>query len=184
MEFYPRELNGIVEIQLGAHVDRRGSFSRVYDRDAFEKAGIPVNWVQENQSVNVLKGVVRGLHFLLPPHTDGKLIRCIQGSIFDVVVDLRQNSATRGQWMSFLLHENDHKLIYIPKGFAHGFCTLSDRSVLLYKHDSPYVKAADCGIVWNDPDLAITWPEKEPVLSEKDSMLMTYREFIKTHSGL
>lgn len=184
MRFEQQPLEGLAIIRFDPFTDHRGSFARVYDREEYEKHGIPVNWVQENQSVNLSKGTLRGLHFLLPPHTDGKLVRCVQGAVFDVAVDLRAGSPTQGQWMSFMLREDDNCLLYIPRGFAHGFCTLSGFSKILYKHDACYVRESDCGIRWDDPTLAIGWPEKAPVISEKDKELMAYTDFIKKYNGL
>ncbi|MCB9274491.1 MAG: dTDP-4-dehydrorhamnose 3,5-epimerase [Lewinellaceae bacterium] len=184
MRFEKQPLEGLAVIRFDPFTDHRGAFARTYDGKVFEQQGIPVEWVQENQSVSLTKGTVRGLHFLLPPHTDGKLVRCIQGAVFDVAVDLRAGSRTQGQWMSFLLRAGDDSMLYIPKGFAHGFCTLSDHSLILYKHDSYYDKASDSGILWNDPALAIEWPEEDPIISEKDKGLMTYQEFIKKYNGL
>lgn len=184
MIFKTQYLEGIVEITFAPHIDQRGSFTRIYDQHEFIGAGIPVNWLQENRSVNIAKGIVRGLHFLLSPHTDGKLIRCARGVVFDVVLDLRVNSKTQGKWQTFILDERDNKMIYIPKGFAHGFCTLSDYSEVLYKHDSYYVKGSDSGIVWNDPNLAIEWPVRDPIVSVKDRGLMRYQAFISKYNGL
>ena len=177
-------LAGIYEISMSPFEDERGLFMRLFDENVFRQYGLPGNWVQENLSVNKKKGVLRGLHFVLPPHTDGKLIRCCKGRIWDVAVDLRKGSETKGQHLAYELTENDYKWVYIPKGFAHGFCTLSDRSELVYKHDMYYHKDSDCGILWSDPELKIDWPAENPLVSEKDQNLMTYSQFVEKYVGL
>jgi dTDP-4-dehydrorhamnose 3,5-epimerase len=184
MEFVERELSGVFEILLHPYVDNRGCFARSFDEDNFKINKLPVRWAQENISQNHRSGIVRGLHFLLNPYTDGKLIRCSRGEVWDVVVDLRRDSATMGKHLITLLNEKDLKWLYIPKGFAHGYCSLSEWSELIYKHDTAYERNADSGIVWNDPVLKINWPVSHPVLSEKDSKLMSYEEFIVKHGGL
>jgi dTDP-4-dehydrorhamnose 3,5-epimerase len=184
MDFINHNLQGIIEIKLKPFIDERGSFTRTFDKDLFKNAGITCEWLQENRSVNVNKGILRGLHFVLAPHTDGKLIRCSKGEIFDVVVDLRAGSETFGKSLSFILKENDNTLLFIPKGFAHGFCTLTDYSEILYKHDTFYVKEYDYGIVWNDEELLIDWPVKNPIISEKDRNLRKFKDFIINYGGL
>ena len=184
MEFKESKIRGVYEILLDQFSDKRGSFSRIYDAQLFVKFGLPHSWVQENLSINSQLGVIRGLHFLLPPHTDGKLIRCSKGEIFDVSIDLRKGSETFGKWIAFNLHEDDNTMIYIPKGFAHGFCSLTEKSELVYKHDSFYIKDSDCGIKWNDEILNIDWPIQNPIISEKDSKLMMFKEFTTIHGGL
>lgn len=157
---------------------------RTYDGEIFKQFGIPSNWVQENHSKSLKKYTIRGLHFILSPHTDGKLIRCIRGRAFDVFVDLRRGSLTFGRWQSFLLTEEDYKVLFLPKGIAHGFCTLEDNTEILYRNDTYYKKEYDSGIVWNDKDLKIEWPVNNPIISEKDNNLMSYQKFIKDVGGL
>ena len=157
---------------------------RTFDNDLFNQKKISSNWVQENHSKSISKHTLRGLHFILPPHTDGKLIRCIRGEVFDVFVDLRKGSTTYGKWDSIVLNEEDHKLLYLPKGLAHGFCTLSNNSEIIYKHDTHYQKDFDFGIKWNDKDIGIQWPTKEPIISEKDQSLISFKEFTKRYKGL
>ena len=177
-------LKGILEIVLEPLSDERGFLMRTFDEELFRQANIPTTWVQENHSINIYKNTVRGLHFILPPYTDGKLIRCIKGGLFDVFVDLRKGSPTFGKWESVVLSENDYKWIYLPKGLAHGFCTLADHTELIYKHDIEYNNGYDCGIIWNDSDLMIDWPCIDPVISVKDKDLMTFKEFVTTYGGL
>jgi dTDP-4-dehydrorhamnose 3,5-epimerase len=179
-----KRFRGIFEVELSPFADHRGYHMRTFDEQLFLDFGIPVHWEQENHSMNIIKGTVRGLHFILPPHTDAKLIRCIRGKVFDVFVDLRKGSPTQGEWEAILLSEDEFRWIFIPKGFAHGFCSLTDRSELLYKHDVAYRKDFECGIRWDDPVINISWPCSGPVVSEKDKSLMSYSEFITKYGGL
>lgn len=178
------ELEGVFEIQLQPHNDKRGFFVRTYAKDIFSKHGIDRNWVQENHSRSTKKGIIRGLHFQFPPYAETKLVRCVRGAILDVYLDLRKGSRTFGKHGSIELSENNKKMIYIPRGFAHGFCTLDDISEVLYKVDNHYNPQAEGGIIWNDKQLRIPWPVEDPVLSEKDAQLMTYEQFIAKHGGL
>ena len=134
--------------------------------------------------MNLYKDTIRGLHFLLPPYTDAKLLRCTRGEIYDVFVDLRKGSHTLGKWDSCHLREDDYRWLYLPKGFAHGYCSITDRSEIIYKHDTFYQKSADNGIRWNDPDIDITWPCDKPLISEKDQKLPSFDEFISTVGGI
>ena len=177
-------IKGILEIVLEPYSDARGFLMRTFDEQLFREANLPTDWVQENHSLNLQKNTIRGLHFLMPPNTDGKLLRCTRGTIFDVAVDLRKDSPTLGKWIAFILNEDDYRWIYLPRGFAHGYCSLSQRAEIQYKHDSFYRKEADSGICWNDPVIGIEWPCKKPVISEKDSKLQNYNEFITNHGGL
>jgi len=184
MEIRQNKIKGVFEIILAPYIDQRGFFMRTYDETLFEEFGITTNWVQENHSKSLLKNIVRGLHFILSPHTDSKLIRCIHGRVYDVFVDLRKSSSSFGKWNSVELNEDDHKWLFLPKGIAHGFCTLEDNSELLYRHDTYYQKEFDSGILWNDIDLKIDWPVDYPIISEKDNKLMTWKEFLKKIGGL
>ena len=179
MEKKQLKITGVYEIILTPYLDQRGFMMRSYDEKLFEELGIHTSWVQENHSKNIFKNTVRGLHFILPPYTDSKLIRCIRGHVYDVFVDLRKNSFTLGKWQSIELKEDDYKWLFLPKGIAHGFCTLEDNSELLYKHDTYYQKEFDSGIFWKDKDLNINWPVNNPIISEKDSKLMSYHEFLQ-----
>lgn len=179
-----RNLKGTFEIQLEPHEDKRGFFMRVYDFELFKKHGIHKNWVQENHSLSLKKGIIRGMHFQFPPHTETKLVRVIRGGIYDVFVDLRKGSLTFGQWDSIKLSAENKKMIYIPRGFAHGFCTLTKNCEVVYKVDNYYAPHSEGIIRWNDPDLAIDWPVSNPILSEKDSKAKSLREFIEKHGAL
>ncbi len=171
MEIIPLKLKGSYEIRFAPRGDERGYFMRSYDREMFAENGLQTDWIQENQSLSTQLHIVRGLHFLLPPHTETKLVRAVQGKILDAFVDLRKDSETFGQWDSIELSEDNFKAVYIPKGFAHGFCTLTEKVVVQYKVDSAYVGASDAGIRWNDPKIGINWNIENPILSERDKNL-------------
>jgi dTDP-4-dehydrorhamnose 3,5-epimerase len=177
MEIIERKLSETYEIILSPYLDGRGFFMRTFDENIFEKSGINKRWVQENHSRSEKKGIIRGLHFQLPPFSETKLVRCIAGSVLDVFVDLRKGSSTFGQWDSIVLSSENRKLIYIPKGFAHGFCTLTDVSEILYKVDNFYNQDSESGLIWNDSELGIDWPVTHPVLSNKDGLNMSFKEF-------
>jgi dTDP-4-dehydrorhamnose 3,5-epimerase len=177
MEFCKRKLSGTFEISLLPHKDERGFFMRAYDELFFKNEGLNFHWVQENHSRSEYKGVIRGLHFQFMPYSETKLVRCIRGAIMDVFVDLSENSPTFGQWDSIELSEFNKKMILIPRGFAHGFCTLTDESEVVYKVDNFYNREAEGGLMWNDPQLAIKWPVKDPILSQKDSLNLSFNEF-------
>ena len=153
--------------QLG---DRRGFFSEVYSRRTFAEAGIHTEFVQDNHSLSACRGTVRGLHFQTPPHAQAKLVRVVRGSIFDVAVDLRRSSPTRGRHVSVVLSAESWTQILVPAGFAHGFMTLEPDTEVVYKVSDHYAPDHDQGLLWNDPTLAIQWPipQDEAVLSDKD----------------
>ena len=184
MEIKERKIKGVFEIILKPISDDRGFFMRTFDDNLFKEFGMDRNWVQENHSRSNRKGIVRGLHFQFPPYSESKLVRCIHGAVFDVFVDLRKGSQTFGQWDSIILTEDNKKMVLIPRGFAHGFCTLTERSEVLYKVDNIYHKESESGLLWNDKDLAIDWPDSSPILSEKDRKNQTLKEFIKKHHSL
>ncbi len=157
---------------------------RAYDKQLFAEAGLDKTWLQENHSRSEKKGIIRGLHFQFPPHAETKLVRCTRGAVLDVFVDLRLDSPTFGQWDSIELSEGNCKMIFIPRGFAHGFCTLTEISEVMYKVDNTYAPSAEGGLLWSDPDLAIDWPVEDPLLSDKDRHNMTLRQFIASHQAL
>lgn len=152
------------------HEDARGFLTESYNRRAFVDAGIAPEFVQDNHSFSLHKGTVRGLHFQSPPFAQDKLIRVVRGAIFDVALDLRKGSPTFGKHVSFVLSADDENQIFIPVGFAHGFCTLEPETDLLYKVTNYYSAQHDLGVLWNDPDLGIDWPvaPEDAVVSEKD----------------
>jgi dTDP-4-dehydrorhamnose 3,5-epimerase len=152
--------------------DDRGFFAESYNLKKFEQAGITSTWVQDNFSTSK-KNVLRGLHFQKPPHEQAKLVNVVKGAAFDVAVDLRPTSKTFGKWFGIELHESELKYVYIPRGFAHGFLSLSETTCFCYKVDSPYNPTADSGIHYADPDIGIKWPmaTSELILSQKDKDL-------------
>lgn len=150
--------------------DERGSLSETYNRRALSEAGLDVAFVQDNHSVSKPKGVVRGLHFQSPPHAQGKLIRVLRGAIFDVAVDIRHGSPTFGRHVSLILSDDNGLQLWMPAGFAHGFCTLEPNTEVFYKVTDYYAPDCDLGLQWNDPALGIDWPiaMDEAILSDKD----------------
>jgi dTDP-4-dehydrorhamnose 3,5-epimerase len=163
-----RRLAGTFEVSSPRHHDQRGYFQRWYDRESFARAGLPTEWVQGNESESVY-GVVRGLHFQRPPHAETKLVRAVSGTVFDVFVDLRRGSPSYGEWDGVELSAERGNLVLVPKGFAHGFCVVSDRAVVSYLVDTAYAPQAEGGLAWHDPALAISWPlTGPPILSDRD----------------
>jgi dTDP-4-dehydrorhamnose 3,5-epimerase len=158
----------IILVHTDAYSDSRGFFMETYRASAFKANGIAEDFVQENVSHSV-KGVLRGLHYQRDPHAQGKLVRCIRGEIFDVAVDVRPNSPTRGKWVSAILSGTNHDELYVPPGFAHGFCVMSDEADVAYACTAEYAPAHEAGIIWNDPAIAIEWPVASPIVSAKDS---------------
>ena len=177
MEFVESRLKGVYFVKLRPFEDERGFFMRTYDDNLFEQMNIYNVWRQENHSRSNQKGILRGLHFQLPPHSETKLVRCIHGEVLDAFVDLRDGSPTFGQCDSVLLSAKNMTQVLIPRGFAHGFLTLSDVSEVVYKVDNYYNKANERGLMWNDKDLGINWPISNPMLSEKDKVNLTFQEF-------
>ena len=175
------DIKGVYEIQLESIADKRGNFTRTFDCKIFEEYGLPVNWVQENHSMSIKKNTIRGLHFQFPPHSETKLVRVVNGEIYDVFVDLRKDSTTFGTWGSIILSSNNNKIILIPRGFAHGYCTLTDNCEVLYKVDNYYTPTRESGIIWNDKDLNINWKVNDLIISKKDSNLMSLKEFTEKY---
>jgi dTDP-4-dehydrorhamnose 3,5-epimerase len=168
-EFIPLELPGLVLITVKAYPDERGFFVELYKESDFLNAGIRESFVQDNFSRSS-RGVLRGLHYQNEPAAQGKLVRCVRGSIHDVAVDIRKGSPTFGAWYGVELSETNHRMLFIPTGFAHGFVVLSEQAEILYKCTREYSPINDRGIIWNDPDIAIHWPVRQPVLSAKDAV--------------
>lgn len=179
MEVTRLKLPGVIVLKPRRFSDARGYFIETYSEKAFEAAGIAARFVQDNQSLSVAKGTVRGLHFQLPPHAQAKLVRVLQGSIYDVAIDLRAGSPTYGQWDGATLTADGAEQIFVPRGFAHGLCTLEPNTVVAYKVDGFYAPQSDSGLVWNDPAFAIDWPVAPggAVLSEKDAKLGRFADF-------
>lgn len=160
------DLEGVLIIQPVVYKDLRGSFFESFQKERYQELGITEEFVQDNQSVS-RKNTIRGLHYRATPE-QSKLVRVIRGEVFDVVVDIRKNSPTFGQWRGYTLSEANFLQIYIPAGFAHGFCVLSETAEFLYKVSEYYSAEKEKGIMWNDPEIGINWPASHPVLSEKD----------------
>jgi dTDP-4-dehydrorhamnose 3,5-epimerase len=184
MEFVESRLKGVYFVKLKPFEDERGFFMRTYDDNLFEQMNIHKVWRQENHSRSNQKGILRGLHFQLPPYSETKLVRCIHGEVLDVFVDLRDGSPTFGQYDSVLLSAENKTQVLIPRGFAHGFLTLSDVSEVVYKVDNYYNKDNERGLIWNDKDLGINWPISNPMLSEKDKLNLTFQEFKSTLNSI
>lgn len=168
MIFTETILKGCFSIELEPRSDERGWFARTYCRDEFQRAGIDVNWMQINHSHTYKKGTIRGMHYQLPPHAEGKLIRCIQGAVYDVAVDIRKNSPTFLQWVALELSPENGRMIYIPPGLAHGFQALTDDAVLIYHHSAMFEPGYEGGLHSADPALGITWPLPVTVMSDRD----------------
>ncbi|TSC72461.1 MAG: dTDP-4-dehydrorhamnose 3,5-epimerase [Parcubacteria group bacterium Gr01-1014_38] len=160
-------LKGVFQIDIRSYADERGYFLESYNKEYFERIGIPSQFVQDDESVSH-KNVIRGLHFQKPPYAQGKLVRVIQGSIKDVVVDIRKSSPTYGQWDAFLLGSNK-KIVWMPEGFAHGFLSLEDDTLVQYKLTAPYKPECEGGLRFNDPSLGIQWGNEPFIVSEKDT---------------
>ncbi len=158
----------IIAVRPDRHEDERGFFSETYNRRALADAGVEEEFVQDNHSLSVPQGTLRGLHFQAPPAAQAKLVRVVRGTIFDVAVDIRVGSPSFGEHLCCELSAREWNQIYIPKGFAHGFCTLEPDTEVIYKVSDYYAPEHDRGVLWNDPALGIEWPVSDPLLSEKD----------------
>ena len=180
-----QKIKGVFEIQLQPNIDSRGFFMRTYDKKIFEKSGLITNWIQESHSLSKKKWTVRGIHFQHSPYLETKLIRVIQGKILFTIIDLRLNSETFGKWIQIQVSAKKQNMIYIPKGCAPCMCTLTNNCQILYKMDRYFTPGSYDNIKWDDPDLAINWPIKNPSdVSERDSNAQSFREFIKKYQGL
>ena len=168
MIFSETKLHGAFFINPEKYEDVRGEFFRTYCSDEFQKNGIHFSILQSSISVSRNRGTLRGMHFQRPPHEEAKLVRCIRGSVYDVIIDLRPDSTTFKKWISVELGEAIGNALYIPKGFAHGFLSLSDNAALLYQMDEYYQPLSACGVRWDDPEFGISWPITDPSMSEKD----------------
>lgn len=149
-----------------------------YSRKIFAEHGLQTDWVQENQSLSAKPQTIRGLHFQVPPFAQTKLLRVVRGEILDVFVDLRKSSPSFGQWDSIVLSEEKCNSVYIPRGFAHGFCTLTENVIVQYKVDNFYAPECERGLRWNDPDVGINWQAADAVLSKRDAELPFFKDFV------
>lgn len=166
--FTPLRIPDVVLIEARAFGDDRGFFAETYKASDFAAHGVPQRFVQDNHS-HSQRGVLRGLHYQKDPAAQGKLVLCVRGEIFDVAVDIRRGSPTYGQWVGETLSHDNHRLLWVPPGFAHGFCVLSEEADVLYKVTAEYAPEYDRGVRWNDPAIGVRWPVAEPLLSPKDA---------------
>ena len=180
MKVYPTAFDGVWILEPNLFTDARGYFNETFREAVLQEAlQQPIRFVQDNESVSK-KGVIRGLHYQLPPMAQSKLVRVVQGKVWDVIVDLRKDSPTFGETFSMELSAENKKQLFIPQGFAHGYITLSDTATFVYKVDNYYSKAHEGSIAFNDPDLAIPWPltPKEWILSPKDLEHASFKEAV------
>jgi dTDP-4-dehydrorhamnose 3,5-epimerase len=175
LEFKHLPLEGLLLIWPVVFEDDRGYFMETYKASSYTANGIADNFVQDNHSCS-RRGVLRGLHFQRPPHSQGKLVQVATGVVWDCAVDIRPDSRTYGQWHGVTLSEENRLMLYIPPGFAHGFVTLSEEAHLLYKCTAEFDKASEGGIRWNDPDLGIEWPLQDITISERDAALPFFKD--------
>lgn len=176
MQIRPLKLPGSFEIRPVVHGDARGYFSETYIKAAFEEAGLVTDWVQDNRAMSSRMHTLRGFHFQRMEFAQTKLVSAALGRILDVIVDIRQGSETFGQSDALELDADSCNSIYVPKGFAHAYLTLTETAVVQYKVDAPYAPEHESGIRWNDPDLGIEWPTDDPVLSDRDRSLPFLRD--------
>jgi dTDP-4-dehydrorhamnose 3,5-epimerase len=171
MRFIPTPLPPVTIIELEPIEDERGSFARAWCADEFAAAGLNAHLAQTSISTNRRRGTLRGLHYQAPPYEEAKLVRCAKGAIFDVAVDLRPESATYLQWFGLELTESNGRQIYVPEGFAHGFQTLADDSVVTYAMSVPFAAGSGRGIRYDDATVGVRWPLPDPIVSERDLSL-------------
>jgi dTDP-4-dehydrorhamnose 3,5-epimerase len=167
--FEKTELEEVVLITPRLFEDQRGTFFESYKRSEFFENGIEMEFVQDNCSKST-KGVLRGLHYQITPFAQGKLVRCIRGSVFDVAVDIRKSSTTFGKWVGYTLSEENNNMLFIPPGFAHGFQALTDIAEVAYKVTAEYNAESECSLKWDDPNIGINWPVQKVLLSDKDEI--------------
>src|ERR1041384_5984949 len=179
MDVRPLGLPGLQLLKPRRFADARGYFVETYNERTLAAVGIAARFVQDNQSHSKSTGTIRGLHFQVPPATQAKLVRVVQGSVYDVAVDLRTGSPSFGRWEGVTLTAGEGEQLWVPRGFAHGFCTLEADTVVAYKVDAFYATESDSGLIWNDPVLAIDWPVRpdHAVLSDKDLRLGGFADF-------
>ena len=176
MKITKTKLDGVVVIEPDVFGDNRGFFMESWNKKKMEEAGLFYDFVQDNHSKSTVKGTLRGIHFQKGDKAQAKLVRCVKGAVLDVAVDLRKNSPTFKQWVGVELSAENKKQLLIPRGFGHGFLTLTDDVEFLYKADNYYAPEAEAGIRWNDPDISVEWGVEEPLLSEKDKTNSFFRD--------
>ena len=168
MKITKTKLDGVVIIEPDVFGDHRGFFMESWSQKKLEEAGLFYNFVQDNHSMSSVKGTLRGIHFQKGDKAQAKLVRCVKGGVLDVAVDLRHDSPTYKQWVAVVLSAENKKQLLIPRGFGHGFVTLTDEVEFLYKADNYYAPEAEGGIRWNDPEIGVNWGISNPILSAKD----------------
>jgi len=173
--FKKLDIPDVILIEAQSFPDDRGFFLEGFKESVFATNGINTKFVQDNFSYSV-RGVLRGLHYQKNPKAQAKLVIALMGEIFDVAVDIRKNSPTYGKWVGEILSEQNHRLLYIPEGFAHGFCVLGEKANVLYKVNNEYSPEHEKGIIWNDNEVNITWPIDKPILHEKDQQLSLFKD--------
>ena len=171
MEFLATKLDGCFVIQSNPYIDERGSFERLYCEDSFKEKGLNYKFINTNYSFNKFAGTVRGMHMQREPYGEVKLVKCVQGSVFDVAIDMRKDSLTRFKWFGLVLSSRNNKQLYIPKGFAHGYQSLEDNTAVSYMVSEVYHPESELGICYSDPKISIDWPLETKKISEKDSKL-------------
>ena len=172
--FKKLSITDVILVEAISFPDERGFFLESFKESSFIDNGINTKFVQDNFSRSI-KGVLRGLHFQKNPKAQAKLVTVLRGEVFNVAVDLRKDSPSYGKWVSEILSEQNHKLLYIPEGFAHGYCVLSDEADIFYKVNQEYSPENDGGFIWNDPEINIKWPIDKPIISEKDLKLPSFK---------
>ena len=170
MKFTKTKLEGVYIIDIEKIEDERGFFARVWDKDVFTELGLDSDNVQCNISYNKNKGTLRGFHYQLEPFGEGKIVRCIKGKVYEVILDIRKESKTFLEWEGIELNESNYKMLFIPKGFALAFQTLEDETEIFYQMTQKYMPKYSAGIRWNDPKLKVKWPLKPTVISQKDQL--------------
>jgi dTDP-4-dehydrorhamnose 3,5-epimerase len=173
------EIPGVLLLKPRFLNDARGYFVETYNQRAAQAAGLAAEFVQDNQALSLRRGTVRALHFQVPPHAQAKLVRVLRGAVYDVAVDLRAGSPSYGRWTAVILTARGGEQVFVPRGFAHGYCTLEADTEVAYKVDDYYAPDCEQGLIWNDPTLAIDWPvaASDAVLSDKDRKLPRFADF-------
>ena len=178
MKFIKTNFDNAWLIEPNYFADNRGAFMVPYEKREFATQGITGEFVQDNYSLSVPKGTLRGLHLQKPPFAQAKLVRVTRGAVYDVIVDVRADSPTYLKWQGFELTADNRLMLYVPRGFLHGFCTLTENTEFTYKVDNFYSPAHEDGVIWNDPALNIDWPVVAPILSVKDAVLGQLAELV------
>jgi dTDP-4-dehydrorhamnose 3,5-epimerase len=174
MKVKPTSLDGVMIVEPDVHEDNRGFFMETFHAKRYREAGVDVAFVQDNLSFSV-QGTLRGLHYQYP-HAQAKLVQVIKGEIFDVAVDIRRGSPSFGRWTGVYLNDKNKHQLFIPEGFAHGFCVLSDKALFMYKCSEYYAPKCEGGVLWSDPELGIDWPLENPLISERDAKFLCLKD--------